>query len=188
MVDRGLYKKEFEPICQPGEYIETYPTKKFYLVNMVYPQPILSVDLCDATHLAASLATTESAEVEIDDVYVDDGEILHFRVIPRDDFAVTWIAKPKARPLLTTKNKTWELQTVLDDPRTNPAVENLQIHEFFQFEDTEFWIKAKANTATLSAARLIFFGWRLIVKEVASVPTGIRPTRIPTEGYPGTSA
>ena len=187
MVERKLYAKDFEPIVQPGEYLETYPKKKFYRVEMVYPQPLLTVDLCDSDHLNADLTTTESSEVEIEDIYMDNGEILHFRMVPIDDFKITWIAKPKARPYLTTKNKTWEINTVLDDPRTNPAVENLQLQEFFQFEDTEMWVKAKANSGTLSQARLAFFGWRLIVTEVDSVPAGVRPTRIPTEGYPGSS-
>jgi len=189
MVERKLYAKDFEPIVQPGEYIELYPRseREVYVVEMVFPLPLLEVDLCDADHLNATLTTSESGEIEIDDVYADNQELLHFRMIPRDDFAVTWLAKPKSRTFFTTKNKTWMLQTVEDDPRTNPAVEHLQLHEFFQFEDTEMWLKAKSNSATLSNARLEFFGWRYILTKVSSVPNGIRPTKVPVEGYPGSS-
>lgn len=187
MVERGLYLKDFEPIVQSNEFLETYPKEKYYVAKVIYALPLLSVDICDSDHINANLATTESIEVEIDDVYLDSDEIGHYRMIPREDFAVTWIAKPKARPFMTTKNKTWTLQTILDDPRSNPAVEHLQLHELFQFEDTEMWIKAKSNTSTLTAARLEFFGYRIIVSELKEAPKGVRPTRIPTEGYPGSS-
>lgn len=189
-VVRGLYLKDFEPVVQPDEFIETFPKKKYYVVGMVYTLPLLSVNICDSDHLNANLTTTESAEDQLDDVYVDADEIAHIRMVPRDDFAITWLAKPKARPYMTTKNKTWVLQTVLDDPRTNPASEHLQLHELFQFEDTEMWYKAKSNTSTLSSAYLEFFGYRLIVNEVklSDIPKGIKPTKIPTEGYPGTSS
>lgn len=191
MVDRGIFKKDFEPIVQPGEYIEVWPTpksptKKYYKVEMVLPLPLLEVDVCDSEHLDGNVTTSESNEVEIDDIYLNDGEIAHLRMIPRDDFAITHLAQPKARRHMVTKKKAWQIQTILDDPRTNPAVECLQLNEVFQFEDTGFWIKVKSNSATLTAARIEFFGWRLIVSGVDSVPNGVKPTRIPVEGYPGT--
>lgn len=193
MVERKLYAKTFEPIVQPREYLERYPPKKdksnLYQVEMVYPQPLLVVDLCDSDHLGGDVTfLAETKQVKIVEVEMDGGEILHFRVIPIDDFRITWMGKPKGRPYLTTKEVTWSLQTYLDDPSTNPAIENLQLHEFFQFEDTEMWVQAQANVADISEARLAFFGWRLLITEVAEVPKGIRPTRIPTEGYPGTSS
>lgn len=188
-VDRRIYKEVFEPIVQANEFIQTFPKGKYYVVKAIYTLPLLSVDICDATHLNGNLTTTESSEVEIDDIYLDELELAQLRMIPREDFAITWMAKPKARPYMTTKNKTWQVQTVQDDPRTNPANEYLHLHEIFQFEDTEMWIKAKANTTTLSAAHIEFFGFRNILKEIKKkdIPAGIRPTVIPTEGYPGTS-
>lgn len=187
MVVRGLYLETFEPLVQPLEYLETFPKTKLYQVQMVYPLPLLSVNICDSDHLDASLTTSESAEQEIPEIYLDKDEIAQLRMIPREDWVVTWFAKPKARPFMTTKNKTWTLQTTLDDPRSNPATEKLQLNEIFQFEDTTMFIKAKSNTATISAANLEFMGWRFVVSEIAKLPSGMRATRIPTEGYAGSS-
>ncbi len=189
MVVRGLYLKDFEPIVQPREYLETITDKKFYLVEMIYPLPLLSVDLCDADHLGANVTVVESGEIEIDDVYLDDNEISHMRMIPRDDFFVAWMGKPRARVYYGTKNSRWQLPTMFDDPRTNPAIENLQLNEIFQFEDTAMWITATAYAGVLATARLEFHGYRFLVTEVdkKDLPKGFRPTRIPTQGYPGAS-
>lgn len=193
MVDRKLYSKDFEPIVQPGEYLEFFPSDILdkpsvgVLVKMVYPLPLLRIDLCDSDHLAANLTTSESAEDELDDLDLDDGELGQFRLIPESDFKLTHLAMPKARPLWYTKNKTWSLQTILDDPRTNPTVEMLQHNEIFKWEDTDLYYKAQSNSATLTAAYLAVFGYRLIVEKITVFPTGIRPLRIPVTGYPGVS-
>lgn len=189
MVDRGLFKEKFEPVVQPGEYIQTYPkTKKFYRVKAIYALPLLPVNLCDSDHLDGNITTSESAEIEIDDVYLDDLELAQLRVVPIEDFFVSWMGKPKARPYMVTKNKTWRIPALQDDARLNPANEFLHMNELFQFEDTEFWIKVTSHSATISTTgRLAFFGYRFILEEVekADIPPNIKPTVIPTEGYPG---
>jgi hypothetical protein len=190
MVDRGLYKEKFEPILQPGEFLQTFPTKKFYVIKAIYTLPLLTVNLCDSSHLNTDITTTESAEVEIDDVYLDKNELAELRMIPIEDFYVSWMGKPKARPYYTTRNKTWQVQALQDDARLNPANEYLHLNEIFQFEDTEMWIKVTSNSTTISGTgRLAFFGYRFILQEIneTDIPKGIKPTVIPTEGYPGTS-
>lgn len=187
MVERKVYKERFEPIVQPHEFIQTFPNIHYYEVLAIFPLPLISVDICDANHLAAALvAGVESAEVEIKDVYLVDGELSHMRYIPREDFDITWMAKPKARPFYTIKNVTAHLPTYYDDPRTNPANEYLQLHEIFQFQKIKMWLKATSNVA-LDEAYLDFFGFRLIIDERkrAEIPKGIRPTVVPTEGWSG---
>ena len=189
-VDRRIYKEVFEPIIQANEFLQTFPKKKFYVVKAIYTLPLLAVNLCDADHLNGDITTTESAEVEIDDVYLDDLELAQLRMVPVEDFFVSWVGKPKARPYMTTKNKTWQITALQDDARLNPANEMLHLNEIFQFEDTEMWIKVTSHSAVISTTgRLAFFGYRFILEEVkeADIPRGIRPTVIPTEGYPGTS-
>lgn len=189
MVERKVYAEKFEPIVQPNEFLQTFPVVEYYKVVAIYPLPLLEVDIADSDHLNASVTTTESAEQEIEDVYLDTSELAQLRMIPRDDFAVTWMAKPRARPYLTTKNKTWQYQTELDDARSNVANEHLQLNEIFQFEDTEMWVKVTSNSGSLSNARLEFFGYKFILQKVekALIPAGLKPTVVPTEGYPGTS-
>jgi len=193
MVDRKLYSRDFEPIVQPGEYLEFFPSDQLdkpnvgVLVKMVYPLPLLRINLCDADHLNANLTTAESAEDELDDLDLDDNELGQYRLIPESDFKVVHLAMPKARPLMYTKNKTWSIQTILDDPRTNPSVEMLQHNEIFKWEDTDLYYKAQSNSATLTAAYLAVFGFRFIVELITVFPTGIRPLRIPVTGYPGAS-
>jgi hypothetical protein len=190
MVDRKVYAEKFEPVVQPGEFIQTFPKGKYYVVKAIYTLPMLTVNLCDSEHLNGSVTTTESAEVEIDDVYLDSLELAQLRMVPVDDFYVSWVGKPKARPYYTTKNKTWQVQALQDDARLNPANEYLHLNEIFQFEDTEMWVKVTSNSATLTTARLAFFGYRFILEEITKdkIPAGIKPTVVPTEGYPGTSA
>ena len=190
MVDRGVFKEKFEPILQAGEFLQTFPKKKFYVVKAIYSLPLLPVNLCDSDHLNTTITTAESAEVEIDDVYLDDLELAQLRMVPIEDFFVSWMGKPKARPYMTTKNKTWQIPALQDDARLNPANEYLHLNEIFQFEDTEMWIKVTSHSATISTTgRLAFFGYRFILEEVkeADIPRGIRPTVIPTEGYPGSA-
>lgn len=187
MVNRAIYKERFEPIVQAHEFLQTFPKIHYYEVLAILPLPLISLDLCAVGHLGVGLvAGVESVEDEIDEVYLDDDEISHMRWIPREDFDITWLAKPKARPFLTIKNVNAHLPTYYDDPRTNPANEHLQMHELFQFQDTKMWVKATSNI-NLAAAHLDFFGFRMIVEEVAAavIPKGLRPTVVPTEGWPG---
>ena len=189
MVDRGLYKEKFEPILQAGEFLQTFPKKKFYVVKAIYSLPLLPVNLCDSDHLNTTITTAESAEVEIDDVYLDDLELAQLRMVPIEDFFVSWMGKPKARPYMTTKNKTWQIPALQDDARLNPANEMLHLNEIFQFGSTGMWIKVTSHSAVISTTgRLAFFGYRFILKEITEVniPKGIRPTVIPTEGFSGT--
>jgi len=190
MVDRKVYAEKFEPVVQPNEFIQTFPKGKYYVVKAIYTLPLLAVNLCDSDHLDGNITTTESSEVQIDDVYLDDNELAQLRMIPIEDFFVSWVGKPKARPYYTTKNKTWQVQALQDDARLNPANEYLHLNEIFQFEDTEMWIKVTSNSATISTTgRLAFFGYRFILEEITKdkIPAGLKPTVIPTEGYPGTS-
>lgn len=189
-VDRRVYKEVFEPIVQPLEFIQLFPDVAYYKVLAIYALPLLPVNLCDSDHLNGNITTTESAEVEIDDVYLDDKELAQLRMVPIEDFFVSWMAKPKARIYLTTRKKTWQIPAQQDDARLNPAVEMLHLNEIFQFEDTEFWIKVTSHSATISTTgRLAFFGFRNILEEVskADIPAGIKPTVVPVEGWPGTS-
>ena len=190
MVDRMVYRERFEPVIQANEFLQTFPKKRFYMPVAIYTLPLLVVNLCDADHLNGDITTTESAEVEIDDVYLDGLELAQLRMVPVEDFFVSWVGKPKARPYMTTKNKTWQIPALQDDARLNPANEMLHLNEIFQFEDTEMWIKVTSHSVAISTTgRLAFFGYRFILEEVkeADIPRGIRPTVIPTEGYPGTA-
>lgn len=189
-VDRRVYREVFEPIVQAGEFIQTFPTVKFYKVLCIYPLPLLPVNMCGSEHLNADITTTESAEDEIDDVYLGKNEFAQLRVVPIEDFFISWMGKPKARVYMTTRNKAWRIPAQQDDARLNPAVEYMHLNEIFQFEDTGFWIKVTSHSATISTTgRLAFFGFRFILKEVkkTDIPANIRPTIVPTEGYPGTS-
>jgi len=188
MVDRKVYSEHFEPIVQPNEFFQTFPKIKFYKVKAIYPLPQLSVDICDANHLNAGLvATVESRDLAIPDVYLDDMELAELRMTTREDFNVTWLAKPRARPYMTTRSAQWYITTVQLDPRTNPANEFMHMQTIFQFEDTEMWIRATSPVLNLAAAHLEFFGYRSIIEEVKrkDLPSGLKPTVVPTEGWPG---
>lgn len=191
MVDRKIYNRYFEPIVQPGEYLELFPKDILdagevgVKVVTIYPLPLLVIDLCDSEHLNTTLTTTQSAEDKLDDLDLSKNELAQYRIIPISDFAITHLAMPKARPLMYNKSKVFQINTILDDARMNPAVEHLQLNELFKWESTELWYKATSNTATLSVANLAVFGYRFICEVIKSFPTGIRPMTIPVAGYPG---
>ncbi len=191
-VDRRVYVEKFEPVVQPHEFLQTFPKIHYYEVQAVYTLPLLPVDICDnlTGHLNSPLAfNVATGRFELPDIYLDDLELGQFRFIPREDFAITWMAKPLARPYYTAKNQTWQVPTYYVDPRTNVANEYLHLNEIFQFEDTGMFAQATCyNVLGLIAAHLDFFGFRFILRELklSDIPKGIRPTVIPTEGYPGT--
>ncbi len=190
MVDRTLYREVFEPIVQPHEFLQTFPNEKFYVVKAIYTLPMLEVNLCDTNHLNGNITTTESSEVEVPDIYLDTLELAQLRMIPIEDFKVTWLAKPRARPYYTTRKKTWNVPAMQDDARLNVANEHLHLNELFQFEDTEMWIKVTSHSAIITTTgRLAFFGYRFLLDEITQkeLPERLRPTVVPTEGYPGTS-
>ena len=193
MVDRKIYNRYFEPIVQPGEFLEFFPRDVLksgdvgVRVITIYPLPLKRLNLCDSTHLSANLTTAESSEDELDDLDLDDGELAQYRLIPISDFALTYLAMPKGRPLMYNKSTQFEINTILDDARSNPAVEHLQLNEIFKWEDTDLYYKAKSNTDTLTAAYLAVFGYRFICELVKAFPTGIRPLCVPVTGYPGLS-
>lgn len=189
MVERKLYNIGFEPIVQPEEYLKFFPEGKLKNNNigvkviMVYPLPYLVIDLADANHLNTSVTTTESSEVEIDELYMDANELAQYRIVPIDDFMISYLASPKAQPYFNNKNSVFGIQAFQDDARTNPAVEKLQLNELFHWEDQAIWAKAKANLTTLTTARIAVFGYRFICEPVSSFPNGIRPLSIPISGY-----
>jgi hypothetical protein len=192
MVDRRVFVERFEPVVQPHEYIQTFPKRHYYEVLAIYGLPELPVNICDANlgHLNAPLAfNVQSLQFELPDIYLDNLELGQYRWIPREDFAITWMAKPLARPYYTTRNQTWQVPTYYLDPRTNVANEYLHLSEIFQFEDTRMFARATAyNPLGIAAAHLDFFGFRFILAEVAKsvIPQGLKPTVVVTEGYPGT--
>lgn len=191
-VERKVYAEKFEPVVQPNEFVRTYPKNHYYVVDAIYGLPLLPVDICDAGlgHLNTPLVFgVQSARFELPDIYLDDLELGQFRYIPREDFAITWMAKPLARPYYTTKNQTWQVPTYYLDPRTNVSNEHLHMTEIFQFEDTRMFAQATCyNVVGLAAAHLDFFGYRFILVEIlkTDIPAGIKPTVLVTEGYPGT--
>jgi len=78
MVDRGVYRKELEPIVQANEFVQTFPKIHYYRILAVYPLPLISVDICDAAtgHLNAPLvAGVDSGETQITKIYLEELEI-----------------------------------------------------------------------------------------------------------------
>lgn len=190
MVDRRVYVEILEPVVQPHEFIQTFPKRHYYEVLAIYGLPELPVNICDATHINAPLVlNVQSAQFELPDIYLDNLELGQYRWIPRENFGITWMAKPLARPYYTTRNQTWQVPTYYLDPRTNVANEHLHLSEIFQFEDTRMFARATCYAALgLVAANLDFFGFRFILSErkKTDIPQGLKPTVVVTEGYPGT--
>ena len=158
--------------------METLPYHKVYQVVWVRPLPYAEKDF------GVIAAADQTDEIEVDTVYLDDGEIGQYRVVPvTEDVYLTYLAQPKARPQWVGKNTSFGGVRVEDTIRMNVMVQTFNLNEFYQFADTKLYMKA-GSVGGVAASIIGFFGFGLVLSDpMKEVPAGVRPTPIPIEGY-----
>jgi len=169
MVDRRLFKKDFEPVVQPNENVEI--EGKYYVVERIDPVPAIDVDF-------GALSAGETAESELDEVKVEDDEFAQYRFIPIDDVEVTEFWQPTGVGRWTTKEgAVGRLPPITEYPE--PHVEGLQLTEFYQHKNRSLRMTVRARTS-VSTSRVRFYGYIFTIRELEKKPDVFLP--IPTGG------
>ena len=180
MKERFAFKEEFEPVVNIGENLQLIPKKKtgtgelYVKVLYVEALPYFERDF-------GALAAGVTAPIEFTQLYMEDGEVGQFRIIPVvDNLLITELAQPRAQRRWATKNASWTSLAEWADPRNNPLMEKYHLDEIFQYEDTGLWVTLTA-AAILAASRIGCYGFRYVVEELKQKPTVFTP--IPVEGF-----
>ena len=181
MKERFPFKEGFEPVVNVGENLCLLPIKEtatgFKYVKVLYIEalPFLEHDF------GAVVAGVESAELEFDELYMNDNELGHFRVIPLvDDLIISHLAQPKATRRWVTKNSSWESLYEIGDPRNNPMMEKYHLNELYQHQDDGLWIRL-TSVGGVAAGEIGCYGFRYVFEMLTTKPTVFTP--VPVQGY-----
>lgn len=168
MVERKLFNEKFEPIVQPGEYIRIVPKKEEYEFFVVeYVEAIPSIEKDFGAIKAGETVTKECGEIQL-----MDSELGQWRFIPiTDGLYVIGIRKggEKASPFWQTKNTTGRVGKELLNYK---ATENLQMTEFFNYENEDVYFDLYNSTTTdMSESKVLFFGYVLSLSPIKEKPS-----------------
>ena len=181
MKERFPFKEEFEPVVNVGENLQLLPLKDektgFKYVKVLYIEslPFLEHDF------GAIAAGVPTAQIEFNQLYMDDNEIGQFRVIPVvDDVFITNLAQPRAQPRWTTRNSAWRSLYEIADPRNNPLMEKYHLNEIFQHEDDGLWVILQ-SVGGVAVSTVACYGFRYVFERLEKKPTVFTP--VPVRGY-----
>ena len=183
MKERFPFKEEFEPVVNVGENLQLLPltnkeTGALY-VKVMYIEA-LPYHERDFGAIGAGVTT---AETELNDVYMADGELGQFRfVVVDDDVYIVHFAQPRAVRRWVTKNTSWESLAEFPDARTNPMMEKYSLHEFFQKDDDRVYVRVY-SVGGVAVSRIGLYGFRYVYEKLTVRPTVFTP--IPVRGFQG---
>lgn len=164
------YNPIFEPIAKVGEYLAVYPTDKYgyYKINYICQLPEIVKDFGSLN------ATSSTGDIKVTELYMDDGFIGQWRIIPLDDIIIE-AKQPLAKSLWTTRNKTASIS--LRSLKTNFMSGVLEV---FIFEDEEFYLNITNPTNyTQPKNRVLFTGFKYSISKLEAPPEKF--TTIPVE-------
>ena len=165
------YQHIFEPVVKVGENIAVFPTNKYGYFKVLYIR-----QLPEIIHDFGSISAEKTvSDKEVTDLYMNDGEIAQYRMMPLDDIVIT-VKQPLAKGIWTTRNtqaaisqKTLQLQTITG------------ISEFFVYEDEKIYFNVTNPTKyNISKSRVLFTGFKFAVEKLPTPPEVY--TVIPVEG------
>jgi hypothetical protein len=165
--ERYAFKREFEPIADVDDIIRLMPINRFY--SIVYAEPIPKIDLDFGPFTAGQTKTDQ----ELTDLYMPSMELAQYRFVPIDDVWVIAFYQPRKRPKWITKATGGQLTRALD--YLDPVSENLQLTEFFVFEDGKTFVDLYAPSA-LTTSRIRFYGFRFVLEAAPARPAFKVPT------------
>lgn len=179
MKERFPFREQFEPVVNVGENVELLPLSKNQYVKVDYIEPLPRLEI----QLPALVAGVETADTEITQLYMENGEFAQFRILPVDpDVFITFFAQPRAQRHWATKNSVWQSIADFADPRMNPAVEKYNLNEFFQLEDEGLWMRFLSILGS-PTPRIEVYGFRYCFSTLKDKPALITP--IPVWAYHG---
>jgi len=154
---------EFIPPVRKGEKLELIKNDTdvlgHYRVKYIEPLPH-KVHNFGAINAESNPAT---AEVEVTDLYMPDGELACYQMIPLDDVELT-VGQPKAKKRYATKNYVHKVTPFVNQIG---AVKT----RIFVWEDEKVWFTPKNPTKyNRLMHRVMFHGWRLILEKTTPEP------------------
>jgi hypothetical protein len=162
---------ENSPVVSEGQNLLVLPQVDYGYFKVLYIEalPGITVDL------GAIAAGAETSNVEIVEIYVNDGEIAQYEIQVLDDVELK-LKQPLADTRFVAKTSTCTINLLNRD--ANPTK---NMNKIFVFEDDKVFIQAKNPTRyTTPTSRVRFMGWRFMVEKL---PSPVSPyTAIPCKG------
>lgn len=168
---QDAFGMDFTPPVRVHENIELIKNDKdvlgYYTVKYIEPLP-------QKVHDFGAVSTEASTgDAEVTDLYMSDGELACYQMIPLDDCKIT-VSQPKAKKRYATKS-----YVHIATPFVN-QVSPLQ-SRIFIWEDEKVFFDVKNPTKyNRLMHRIMFHGWRLILEKLTAKPPQF--TTIPIEG------
>lgn len=166
------FQIEFLPVVRKGENLEiiksdTGEVVGYYHVNYIEQLP-------EKIHDFGSIAAaTSSEDQEVTDLYMKDGQLAQYRIIPLEDVEVT-ISQPKAKKRFATKSYIHKITA-----RTNQIAPHQT--QLFVLEDEKIFFTVKNPTKYARPKhRILYHGWRFCLTKLPTPPPVY--TTIPVEG------
>jgi hypothetical protein len=142
------------------EYLHLMPIDRYYRVVFVEPIPAIDLDF------GAFSAGQTKTGLELENLYMPRNELAQYRMIPIDNVRIVGFRQPK-NPKWITRNTSGYLPPQSD--YTGAAVENLNLTEWYQFEETKAYVDLYATSA-LTTSVIRFSGFRYVLEQVERPP------------------
>jgi hypothetical protein len=155
------YSVEFTPPVKKGQKLELIKSDTellgYYRVKYIEPLPKKVHDF------GAIDAEATSGDVEVTDLYMSDGELACYQMIPLDDVEIT-ISQPKAKKRYATKSYVHTISPIVN--QVSPLHTRI-----FVWEDEKIFFNVKNPTRyNRPMHRVMFYGWRLILEKTTPEP------------------
>jgi len=168
------FQPEFKPIARVGENVLCQPEDKYGYFKIIYIEPLPEI-----VHDFGPLdPDTGTGDKEITALYMPDGEMAQYRIIPLDDIVITALKQPLAKTRWSAKNVNFQLtKTSLQQVMTSP----MHIAEIFVLEDEKVYFNVKNPTQYRQLKnRAKFIGFRYKLEKLTARPSVY--TVVPVEG------
>ena len=162
-----LYRVDFEPVAQIGDKVLLITQTELVPAEILFIRTIPWVEI-DFGSLAAGQI---SEEREMKELYVEKNEFAQWRTtVVTSNVVIKKHKCPSAVPYYATRGG--EVGVVPDYSRygTIEAIKNLQLTEFYQFEDTMRYMAVQnVGTTSVAESKVAFFGYVFEINKLKEV-------------------
>lgn len=170
---QDFYSMDFTPPVRVGENLKLVKNAAELLgygtVKYIEPLPF-------KVHNFGAIATEAStSDQEVTDLYMKDGELAIYQMIPLDDEEIT-VSQPKAQKRYATKDYVHIITPFIQ--QISPLHTRVAV-----WEDEKIFFDVKNPTKyNRLIHRVLYHGWRVILGELSKTPPQAPATVVPVEG------